>query len=58
MNKPARLEYVDLEKSRPGHDRRYSLDGNKLKNMGWVQPIDFDTSLSNTISWVLANENT
>ena len=58
MNKPARLEYVDLEKSRPGHDRRYSLDGSKLKNMGWVQPIDFDTSLSNTISWVLSNENT
>ena len=56
MNKPARLEYVDLNKSRPGHDRRYSLDGSKLQNMGWKQPIDFETSLHKTIDWVL-NEN-
>jgi dTDP-glucose 4,6-dehydratase len=53
MNKEARLEYVDLEKSRPGHDRRYSLDGTKLKNMGWTQPINFDDSLIKTINWML-----
>lgn len=53
MNKEPRLEYVDLEKSRPGHDRRYSLDGSKLKNMGWQQPIDFDTSLNKTIDWMI-----
>lgn len=53
MNKEPRLEYVDLEKSRPGHDRRYSLDGSKLRNMGWQQPISFDDSLMKTISWLL-----
>lgn len=53
MNKEPRLEYVDLEKSRPGHDRRYSLDGSKLRNMGWKQPIGFDESLTKTIEWLL-----
>lgn len=53
MHKEPRLEYVDLEKSRPGHDRRYSLDGSKLRDMGWKQPISFDDSLSKTINWML-----
>lgn len=56
MDKEPRLEYVDLKKSRPGHDRRYSLDGSKIRNMGWQQPTDFMTSLQNTINWTL-NEN-
>ena len=29
------IEYVDFHEARPGHDRRYSLDGGKLKAMGW-----------------------
>ncbi len=56
MNKKTRLQYVDLEKSRPGHDRRYSLDGSKLRNMGWQQPISFDDSLTKTIDWILSGE--
>ena len=51
MNKNANIEYVDFSKSRPGHDRRYGLDGSKLKDMGWKQPIDFETSLRRTINW-------
>lgn len=53
MNKEPRLEYVDLEKSRPGHDRRYSLDGSKLRDMGWKQPVSFEDSLKKTIDWML-----
>ena len=30
------IQYVDFHKARPGHDRRYSLDGGKLKAMGWT----------------------
>jgi dTDP-glucose 4,6-dehydratase len=52
MNKSVSIEYVDFAKSRPGHDRRYSLDGNKLKNIGWTQPIDFENSLKRTIDWI------
>lgn len=52
MGVEPRLQYVDLNKSRPGHDRRYSLDGSKLRRLGWSQPITFDDSLSKTIDWM------
>ena len=51
-----RLQYVDLNKSRPGHDRRYSLDGSKLKRLGWSQPITFDESLLKTIDWMKSEQ--
>jgi dTDP-glucose 4,6-dehydratase len=51
MNKKANIEYVDFSKARPGHDRRYSLDGSKMRNMGWKQPMGFDQSLGKTIQW-------
>lgn len=48
-----KYELVDFHSSRPGHDTRYALDGNKLKDSGWSQPIGFEQSLINTISWTL-----
>lgn len=57
MGKEARLQYVDCDKARPGHDKRYSLDGSKLRDMGWQQPIDFRTSLETTIEWVLNDQS-
>jgi len=56
MGKKPMLEYVDFHKTRPGHDRRYALDGNKLKNMGWQPPLDFEESMRKTIEWTLSNE--
>lgn len=44
-------EYVDVEGIRPGHDLRYALDGNKLKDMGWKQPVPFEESLRQTVLW-------
>lgn len=55
MNKTAKLEYIDFHKTRPGHDRRYALDGSKLKNMGWIPPVDFYNSLRSTIEWTINN---
>jgi len=56
MNKEPRIQYVDCDKARPGHDRRYSLDGSKLRDMGWKQPVSFEDSLIRTIEWML-NDN-
>jgi dTDP-glucose 4,6-dehydratase len=48
-------EMVDFHSSRPGHDLRYALDGNKMKNMGWTpQPVK--TRLKQTIEWTLEND--
>lgn len=49
IGKPIDLQYVDFHKTRPGHDRRYSLCGEKLKNLGWESPFPFEKSLENTI---------
>jgi len=43
----------DFHHTRPGHDRRYALDGSKLKNMGWVAPVSFRESLERTVKWTL-----
>lgn len=45
--------FEDFHKTRPGHDRRYALDGAKLKELGWKAPLDFDSSLRNYIQWTL-----
>lgn len=57
MNKELKYELVDFHKTRSGHDRRYALDGSKLKNLGWVAPLDFETSLKNYIDWTLEPEH-
>lgn len=49
MNKEPILEYVDFHKTRPGHDRRYGLDGAKLTSLGWKPVIPFKTATTNTI---------
>ena len=48
------LTYV---KDRPGHDRRYAIDCEKLKSeLGWKQAYNFEDGLEKTIQWYLANE--
>lgn len=54
MKQEPRIEYVDFSHARPGHDRRYSLDGSKLRNLGWIAPLDFQTSLQKTIDWIVS----
>ena len=53
-----RLYYnmLDFHAARPGHDRRYALDGNKLRDLGWRAPISFQQTLEKTISWTLGNK--
>ena len=42
---------------RPGHDRRYAIDANKIKNeLGWEPSVTFEEGLSETIDWYLNND--
>ncbi len=48
---------ITYVKDRPGHDRRYAIDANKIKNeLGWEPSVTFEEGLSKTIDWYLANE--
>lgn len=41
---------------RPGHDRRYAMDGTKLTALGWRPTTTFEEGLASTIAWFRANE--
>jgi dTDP-glucose 4,6-dehydratase len=41
---------------RAGHDRRYALDVNKLKALGWKPSHTFDQALEKTVRWFVENE--
>ena len=49
-----KYEMVDFHSQRPGHDLRYSLDGTKMKSMGWEPGSVYD-KLKDTINWTLEN---
>ena len=39
---------------RPGHDRRYAIDANKItKELGWKPRHSFEKGLEATVSWYL-----
>lgn len=52
-----KIEFTDFHSSRPGHDLRYALNGDKLKNFGWVPPVPLEQSLQKTVNWYLNNKN-
>ncbi len=41
---------------RPGHDRRYAMDGSKLAALGWRPTTTFEDGLASTVDWFAANE--
>ena len=41
---------------RPGHDRRYAMDGAKLATLGWRPSIGFDDGLAQTVRWFTDNQ--
>ena len=41
---------------RPGHDRRYAMDGSKLAALGWRNRMPFDDGIAATVDWFVANE--
>ena len=56
MGKPLKYELVDFHISRPGHDLRYGLDGDKLAALGWKPPVEFHESFWRTVEWTLQHK--
>lgn len=42
---------VTFVADRLGHDRRYSINCDKVKKLGWAPAYDFDEALSKTVDW-------
>jgi dTDP-glucose 4,6-dehydratase len=41
---------------RPGHDRRYAMDGTRLAGLGWTNRVGFEDGLASTIQWYRDHE--
>ncbi|OYT53393.1 MAG: dTDP-glucose 4,6-dehydratase [Desulfurococcales archaeon ex4484_217_2] len=53
MNKP--LSLIKHVADRPGHDRRYSMVGDKIVALGWKPKTKWIEGLRKTINWYLNN---
>ena len=41
---------------RPGHDRRYSLNVEKIRALGWQSRHTFAQAIERTVRWYVENE--
>ena len=55
LRKPKSL--LQFVKDRPGHDRRYSVNAFKVRELGWEPKTDFKTALSHTVKWYVSNKD-
>ena len=54
MNKPEEL--IEFVEDRPGHDVRYSLNSEKIRNqLNWKENMNFEQGIKKTIEWYLTN---
>lgn len=52
----AYAEQITFVADRPGHDRRYAIDADKIaKTLGWTPQETFETGIRKTVEWYLAN---
>jgi dTDP-glucose 4,6-dehydratase len=55
LKKPESL--IKFVTDRPGHDRRYAIDGTKIeKELGWKPAYAYEDALASTVDWYLQNE--
>ena len=56
QSKELKYEMVDFHSSRPGHDLRYALSGDKMRELGWVPAKSVRERIAQVTQWTLANE--
>lgn len=57
VGKPLKYELINFHESRPGHDLRYALCGEKLESMGWIIPKKIEVWLEKVVKWSLEKKN-
>lgn len=50
------IERVDFHSSRPGHDLRYALDGQRIHDeLDWTPPVPLEDSIRHAVEWYVTN---
>jgi len=55
MDMKLKHKFIQAETVRPGYDRRYSVDGTLIADLGWTPPFNFVESLEKTIKFSIEN---
>ena len=49
---------ITFVKDKPGHDRRYAMNCDKIKNeLGWKRQYSFEKGLDYTIKWYMNHQD-
>jgi dTDP-glucose 4,6-dehydratase len=54
-NMELKHEPIDFHSTRPGHDLRYALDGQRIREYGLYELTSMDEGMAATVSWYLEN---
>ncbi|HRR95519.1 MAG TPA: dTDP-glucose 4,6-dehydratase [Candidatus Ratteibacteria bacterium] len=46
---------IEFVKDRPGHDKRYSINSDKIRKLGWKDEVSFEDGLKRTVEWYKEN---
>lgn len=50
-------DLINFVADRPGHDRRYAINFDKIKTeLGWEPKYDFESGMRQTVDWYIKNE--
>jgi dTDP-glucose 4,6-dehydratase len=53
----ASKDLIKFVPDRLGHDRRYAVNINKIKALGWKREIDFEDGIESTVKWYVDNRD-
>lgn len=53
QGKPLNYELVDFHSSRPGHDLRYALSGDRMRELGWEPQVALTERIGEVVKWTL-----
>jgi dTDP-glucose 4,6-dehydratase len=56
MGKQLNYNLVDFHSSRPGHDLRYAISGERLAKLGWTPKESLRQRISEVVEWTMNNK--
>lgn len=56
VGKELKYEMVDFHSARPGHDLRYAMSGDYMRQLGWQPKVSIRERINQVVEWTLANE--
>ena len=56
VGKELKYKMVDFHSARPGHDLRYAMSGEYMKQLGWEPVVSLNERIQQVVEWTLEND--